>query len=309
MSQPWTPPPGPWGPPGPAGYSYGYGPGPGYGGGWAPPPPQPSSLRGLAIALTALLVVALLVAGIGAAVLFDVASSVDADRSFGDRIDREDKVFTVFGLLTLAYVAILSCWIVWQFRHARNAELLGRRGGLGPAWAIAGWFVPLGAIVLVPLQLLQSAKASDEPGRTEAGPTVAVLVWWALFALAFTLVLVGFVIGAPDEFGRVAAEDEERGFRVAGFGMVVGVAAAAAGAAVVRVLTDRQGEAVDRGLPPPTPMAPPGSFGGGAPPPGWAPPPSGWTPPPAAGAPPPTGWAPPPSDWGPPPPGARCARV
>lgn len=245
--------------------------------------------------------VALLVAGIGAAVLFDVAGDVEADGSFGGRIDREDKAFPAFALLALAYVAILSCWIVWQFRHARNAELLGRRGGLGPAWAIAGWFVPLGAIVLVPLQLLQSAKASDEQGRTAAGPAVAVLVWWALFALAFTLVLVGFVIGSPDELGRVAAADEERGFRVAGFGMVVGVAAAAAGAAVVRVLTDRQGEAVERGLPPPTPMAPPGSFGG-APPPGWAPPPSGWAPPPAGGAPPPSG-------WGPPPPGARCAHA
>lgn len=282
MSQPWTPPPGPWGQAGPAGYGYGGG---GYGPGWTPTPPAPASLRGLAIALTALLVVSLVLAGIGAAVLFDAASTIDGGVSFGDRIDAEDRSFAMFGLLSLVYLAILPCWIVWQYRHARNAELLGRRDGLGPAWAIAGWFVPLGSIVLVPLQLLQSAKASDERGGTPGvGPTAVVVVWWVLFVLAVALRTVGMGIATPDDLGRIAAEDQRRGYRLAGFGLVVGVAAAAAGAAVVRVLTDRQGEAVDRGLPPPTPMAPPGSFGGGAPPPppsGWAPPPSGWGPPPA----------------------------
>ena len=55
--------------------------------------------------------------------------------------------------------AIGVVFIIWQFRHAKNAQVLGARGGLGPGWAIGGWFIPLANYVLP-----GHADAPVEPG-------------------------------------------------------------------------------------------------------------------------------------------------
>ncbi len=60
-----------------------------------------------------------------------------------------------------------SSFIVWQFRHAKNARALGERGGLGPGWAIGGWFVPLANFVLPGVQIHQSSRMSDSAAAGE----------------------------------------------------------------------------------------------------------------------------------------------
>ncbi len=63
-------------------------------------------------------------------------------------------------------------FIIWQFRHAKNAQVLGAYGGLGPGWAIGGWFVPFANYVLPAMQMHQSSRASDIEGRAagRSGP-------------------------------------------------------------------------------------------------------------------------------------------
>jgi hypothetical protein len=53
---------------------------------------------------------------------------------------------------------------------------LGGRLGLGPGWAIGGWFIPLANFVLPTLQIRQSARASGRvPGVVAAWTTTYVI--------------------------------------------------------------------------------------------------------------------------------------
>lgn len=188
-------------------------------------------------------------------------------------------------------------FIIWQFRHAKNAQVLGARGGLGPGWAIGGWFVPLGNYVLPGVQLHQSSRASDLAGRRQGGRghgSGLVILWAILFGLAsFAFVGEGVLPSTDDEgnFEITTVEDLEASAssdRTMAVGMVLYAIAAVAAIFMVRALSAKQAEAyaamaatagapVASSAPPPPPPAP-------LPPP---PPPANPSIPPPPGAPPP----------------------
>src|SRR5690606_7532792 len=129
----------PSGSPGPAPYALGI-----------PTGRRPQPLQGLALAASIVLGVTAVVCLLGVAGFLGRASEID-DFLNGDgfglgqlaAIDRaDDRVAAVTLLYVLGTVASAAVFIPWQFRHARNAEALGGRHGLGAEWAIAGWFIP-----------------------------------------------------------------------------------------------------------------------------------------------------------------------
>ena len=280
----------------------------------APMPPM-RSLKGLSIALTVLLALVALVDAAAAAVRMNRADLVDdwlnqpGSVEFQELLDADDNVAATGGLHLFFLLAIAVVFIIWQYRHAKNAEALGVRGGLGPGWAIGGWLIPIANFVLGPLQLFQSSKGSDVDARraNRAAKGVRIIVPWAIAAALGTVLLVssGAVV-ETDEEGNVFfedIEDAESSDRTASAGYVVLVIAACLGLAVVRSVTKRQTDAyaavaASGGAPPPPPPqpAPPTQPTWSAPPPPSPPPPpppSGGPPPPPPGPPPDGGFTPP----------------
>ena len=139
-------------------------------------------------------------------------------------------------------------WIVWQHRHAKNARVLGQTEGLGPGWAIGGWFIPLGNFVLPQLQLKQAAEASDPSGARKAPPVL--VAWWVLW-------VVGGVAGSVTRNNgtdEISSIDDIESFRTAdqvgGASMLIVIAAAVAAVIMVRTLSARQHQSLAaRGLP------------------------------------------------------------
>src|SRR5260221_8586898 len=158
------PPPPPWQPQ-PMGAPY---PASAYGvAGYGPAPAgQVKPLKGLATAVVVLLAVTGLIAIWAAVALFHRASVASDFNGFSgvtlqDLKDADSQVTGSVTLFGLSLIATGVLWIIWQFRFATNAQTLRRNYGLAPGWAIGGWFIPLGNLVLPQIQLFQAAKASD----------------------------------------------------------------------------------------------------------------------------------------------------
>src|SRR3954453_21556242 len=237
---PVAPPPGPpaWGaPPPPAAPPPGaapYAPA-GYPGGWggvAPPPAAHQPIKGVATALTVTLLLTALAAIIAAAAFFSRAGVVDdfltRSASLADINDKDDAVRSASGLFFLGLVVTAVLWIIWQFRHAKNAERLRGSLGLGPGWAIGGWFIPLGSFVLPAMQLWQSAKASDpdlpagEPASRGKAPGL-IIAWMALYDAAAIAFLVASTQRPSDNdlaLGRKNISDFASADRTAAVGMI-----------------------------------------------------------------------------------------
>ena len=231
-------------PPPPAGY-YSQQAGYGYAAGGGGPAPQP--LGGLATALTILLVLAAIAELIAAAAFFNRAAVLDTNFDFQDLSDADDAVGGAFLFVILAFLACGILWMIWQYRHAKNAVALGQQGGLGPGWAIGGWFVPLGNFVLPQLQLTQAAKASDPDAPPGAGrvPPI-VMIWWGLFVLQAIVGAASGRFGANDDFDSFdSIDDFQSADRIAGVGSLIAAFAAVVALLVVRSLSARQQRAVD----------------------------------------------------------------
>ena len=189
-------------------------------GGWAPvgpyatslmPMPPMRSLKGLTTALTVLFgILALVDVGTAmarfnrAGLLDDIVDGGAVSLDMGNKlIDADESVQTLSGLHIVMALVVLVVMIIWQFRHAKNAETLGARGGLGPGWAIGGWFIPVANLVLPMLQMFQSSKPSDVAARVQGrrgkGAPI-VIVWGIAFALgALFLASSGALVQADDE--------------------------------------------------------------------------------------------------------------
>jgi Domain of unknown function (DUF4328) len=293
------------------------------------PLPPMQSLRALWIAIIVLFALIGAADLLAAAALFHRANLIDqiADGTFvlgTDMFKADDAVRNGVVSHLVAMVALAVTFIIWQFRHAKNAQALGERGGLGPAWAIGGWFIPLANYVLPGVQLHQSSRMSDprvagQPGARGKGAGI-VIVWAVLLAIGALLFTAGGGLRPTDEEGNVQINgiddirDAASGDRTAAMGMFGFVAAALAGGVMVFSLSTKQTAAYERrlagpgGTPPPAPFAMP-TYGAPAPPPaatappgqwGAAPPP--WSQPPAAPPPPPAQSQDPTTQWGTPPP-------
>ena len=293
---------------------------------WQPPPvsaPYPASTygaggyaytptvstqatKGVATAVTVLLVVSSLAAIFVAVAFFHRASIVDdlSNASFQDVKDADDTVSGAVALFGLSLLATGVVWIIWQFRYAKNAQTLRGSYGLPAGWAIGGWFVPLANFALPQLQLFQAARASDpdvpqgQPVAAGRAPSV-IVGWWVLLDLAWLFFSFGRGTRPGDNELKSFSDLDRfvRADRISAVSALLWVAAGIVAIFVVRACTERQSRALAGFMPPPTAPT------------GWQPPPPQWQPPPPPAPPhqqwqppPPAAPPPPPQQWPPPPP-------
>jgi hypothetical protein len=179
--------------------------------------PPMRSLKGLSVALLVLLLLVALVDIVGAASLFNRAGLLDDlldgnVPSLQEVSDADDAVGATLGFHALGVLAVAVVLIVWQWRHAKNAEVLGVRGGLGPGWAIGGWFIPIANFILPGMQMFQSSKGSDVAARTSGRPPKGagiVIVWAIAFAVAALLFVVGSGMRPTDDEGLASFDTEQ----------------------------------------------------------------------------------------------------
>jgi hypothetical protein len=294
----WGAPPPPMPPPPPP-------PAPGHWPTVAPPPFR--SLRGLAVAMTVLLIVA----GVLAAVLVPLslherevvqdASSLGGFVVGGDVRDAIDAVNGVAAFYFLVFLAIAVLWMIWMWRAATNTAVLRRfRPRFANGFAVGGWFIPIAFWIIPGMHMYDIDRGSGPPARPGERPPGSglLVVWWVIFVVGW----------AGSGFGQVTVKNGHR-YETSGFevrnavfvvAMVAIVAAAILAILVVRSITRAQHDAWDTMV-----GSAPGSFAPGAAawaspgpsvPPTPSPPPSYPPPGPAPGAmPPPAGEARPPS--------------
>ncbi|HZM40621.1 MAG TPA: DUF4328 domain-containing protein [Acidimicrobiales bacterium] len=279
-------------------------------------PPTPAD--GLGIAVAILLGIMALLALVVAGTQFNEYTVVDdiittsGDSSIGDLIDADDARAGALGFFYLAYAATGIVFVIWQYRHSRNAEALAGPGGLGPAWAIAGWFIPLAALVLPGIEIYQSSQASSPPapggGPRSGKGNGLVIAWIVAFALGGLALSGNFWLGTMDDGFSSTDPDNVRTLLLLGsVGGLLLTVAAILGAIMVQSLTKNQTrrirEVFGGGMFVPWGAQPPPAWGPAQPAAPWgpapAPPPQAqppWGAPPGAPPPPPGGPAP----WHPP---------
>jgi hypothetical protein len=173
--------------------------------------------------------------------LFDAADGDFPGSSEADAVDAGVTASVVLHILLALAIGVV--FIVWQYRHARNAEILGQSRGLGAGWAIGGWFVPLANLVLPAVQIFRSGQVSDDrPGRWP----VIVVPWAILLGLAWLLQGLEAGLSPTDEFLTTPSDIEAAAASdvIGGFAMLVLIAAAVVCIVMVRSLTTRQDRAL-----------------------------------------------------------------
>ncbi|MBT2407981.1 MULTISPECIES: DUF4328 domain-containing protein [unclassified Streptomyces] len=198
------------------------------------PPPAVDSLRspqGLATALTVLLSIAaavnLFLTGVcayGWSLMTDLtANPFKVSDSALTRADGLTAAAVVFQ--TLLLLATGAVFIVWFYRVRQNGQIFRPDAfTLSRGWAIGGWFVPLGNLVLPFIPAKQTWIASTQfgpDGSYRRVSTLPVTAWWlvwvaalitdrvfsALYDRATTPEKLGttYVVGAVDGLLTVAA--------------------------------------------------------------------------------------------------------
>jgi hypothetical protein len=192
--------------------------------------------------ITAVELIAAIVLFYRSSLLFDAVDGDFPGSSEADAVDAGVAASVVLHLLLALAIGVV--FIVWQYRHAKNAQLLGQSRGLGPGWAIGGWFVPLANLMLPAVQIFRSGQVSDDrPGR---GPVI-VVPWAILLGLAWLLRGVEVGLSPTDEFLTTPSDIEAAAASdvIGGFAMLVLLAAAILCIVMVRSLTTRQERALD----------------------------------------------------------------
>jgi hypothetical protein len=178
--------------------------------------------------------------------MLDFDFGVDGFSEFSDLRQRartaDDLVGAAAGLMALCSLVIFVLLVIWMWRVAKNAELLGRTNPrFGPGWTIGGWFIPLANLV-IPVLVMQDlwrgsnpAVVRDDPGWRRAAGSALVGWWWATYLLASARFGGGQDADTIDDLETVRAFDV-----VAAIGMVAAIAAAILLIGVVRRITRRQ---------------------------------------------------------------------
>lgn len=237
------------------------------------------SAKGLATAVVVMLIIMAVVSLLGVGAHGHRASVIDGWRdgsislaSEDDADDADVLVGLAAGLFVLGTLATGVVFIIWQHRHTKNAEALrGHAEGLGPGWAIGGWFIPLANFVLPGMQMFGASRVSDPrlppyPGH-KRGDGSGIVVWWAvIFGLAGVLDRVGDAmypveadaVGDLDGFLADAVTADQTMAAGTGLFMVAAIVAAV----MVRQLTTRQDAraAALAAAADPRPTGPPGAW-------------------------------------------------
>jgi Domain of unknown function (DUF4328) len=211
------------------------------------PGPRWRSTRGLETALTVLLLLTAAAALVRAVALGGRLVVLD-DPSAGDYLrrasDADSFVRVLDVVVGLAVLAVIPCFIVWCFRAAKNQEALARRPErLGAGWAVGGWFIPLGNLVIPVLVLQDLWRGSDariergDPRWRIAERSWLIGWWWGLLLAA----LVTFA-GSPIDRRELDLEDVRGANLLAIVGMLCFAASAVLAILVVKRLDERQAE-------------------------------------------------------------------
>ena len=124
--------------------------------------------------------------------------AVDEARDFlTDRIDEDAFLEAYAPSLLLGFVqgaatiALVVLTMIWMYRLASNHRALQRNGTWAPGWAIGGWFLPPGALYIIPYLMFRELWKASDPAvpagdqRWKENPVPAVVtVWWVLYGLA-----------------------------------------------------------------------------------------------------------------------------
>ncbi len=156
---------------------------------WQRPGGPARALRVLIICTacaTALLIVALLAREAAGNDYREGASSFTA-------VEDADAFLALASLLVTGLtIAVFVLTIVWQWRLAKNHQMLGRPDTtFGPGWAIGAWFIPLANLVIPFLQFkdLWKGSASGLPRNSlewKRVPVASIVwLWWAVFAVSY----------------------------------------------------------------------------------------------------------------------------
>jgi hypothetical protein len=202
---------------------------------------------GLATALTVLFAIVVAVLLVRAAALGTRLYALGDTESleFASRARGADSfVSTTDVVAVLVILAIIPCFIVWNWRAAKNQEALGRRPErLGPGFAIGGWFMPLANLVIPVLVIQDLWRGADariargDPRWRIADRSWLVGAWWGL-----SLVTSLTFAGAPADQRDFDAAVVRGQNLVALISMLCGATAAVLAVLVIRRLNARQEE-------------------------------------------------------------------
>ena len=196
-------------------------------------------------------------------ILADLDRGVDL--RYDEVNDSDIRLLVAYGVEALTYIAAGIAFLAWFHRTYRNLPRLGVwpiRHDVG--WAVGAWLIPVFNLVQ-PKRLFNDAWRGSEPvpGPKQLGahphvPAV-VHVWWAAWVLVSMLYAIE---------SRIASEvqtlpEQKAATLLAISANVLTVVAGVLAIVVVRMLTERQSEAIERQLatapppPPPVPAPPP----------------------------------------------------
>jgi hypothetical protein len=227
-----------------------------------PSAPPIAELSGLANALRVLLALAAVLSAALAylAVRMRAAlDNVDPD-AVSPQAAAGSEVDAFFGGASVYFLALAGTgvlFVVWLWRAAKNNRTFGRPGALAPGWAIGGWFIPVGSLVIPGVLVQQLWKGADstvprgDPGWRRAPAHVQIWFWWVAYVAAQALTFVGFTLAGPSDdpqgditvtelLGRI--DDVHLGVTLFVAGQLLMIVAAALGAAMIVGLSRRQAE-------------------------------------------------------------------
>ncbi len=179
------------------------------------------------------------------------ALAVDDARAYLDGVTTEDDFIGAYGgaltvqlLQTLSQVAAGVLSVLWMFRVTSNHRDLGRDSFWGPAWAVAGWFVPPLILYVIPFLVLRQMWKASESGpdwRSSRVPPV-IGIWFLLYGIAPLAIVAaqGFGgmggVGAGTDTVAELVVDQQSAIWGAG---ALGVLGATAWIVMVRAITER----------------------------------------------------------------------
>ena len=205
--------------------------------------PRFRSMRGLAAAVTVLLVLATAAAVCGLFADVNVfrlsgrtmpSTGFDATQ-WGEVDAARGPEYAASQLQLWATVVTAGFFIAWFHRARTNTEAFDPGAcATGPGWAIGAWFVPLVNFVMPWLIARDMTRACVRPDPAYAGrkaPLALLNAWWIVWVSSKVLTLIG---------SRLPAADDETATAHQTAGVLIGVDVLTLAAALLAILYVRQ---------------------------------------------------------------------
>ena len=209
----------------------------------------PKPLRGLSLAVIALLVADILLeiaefaatsSRIGVVRDFLNGGAADA-QAIRDADNADSAVQATSAVSVLLFIATAVVFIIWAYRLVSNVRSFGHEPKPGPGWAIGGWFVPVLNAWFPARTLWKADQHADSAGRENRWLIVA---WWLALIVSSGLDRTALVSSNPGDstyISDVLHADERT--RIATVGLAI---AAVCAILMVRNLTGRQERALQQ---------------------------------------------------------------